>query len=208
MIKYLHIGCGANILPKPFKNLDIRKKKGVDFVGAAYPLKFKSNSFDLVYASHVLEHFKKKDTLKVLKDWVRVLKPGGTIRISVPCIDNLIKIYKYDNEIENVLGPILGGQTYKENFHYNLFNKENLTEYLKLSDCEAIHPWDYKRTIHSKFWDFSQATTKEIPISLNLEARKKTKFYSEVLSEDIAEFKNQLNFYKKKISRKEFKKII
>ena len=110
MIKYLHIGCGANILPKPFKNLDIRKKKGVDFVGAAYPLKFKSNSFDLVYASHVLEHFKKKDTLKVLKDWVRVLKPGGTIRISVPCIDNLIKIYKYDNEIENVKASIEGAE--------------------------------------------------------------------------------------------------
>ena len=28
MRKYLHIGCGDNLLPKPFINLDIRKKRG------------------------------------------------------------------------------------------------------------------------------------------------------------------------------------
>ena len=27
--KYLHIGCGDNVLPKPFINLDSRKRKGV-----------------------------------------------------------------------------------------------------------------------------------------------------------------------------------
>ena len=40
--KYLHIGCGDNVLPKPFINLDSRKRKGVK-QGKAYPLKFKSN---------------------------------------------------------------------------------------------------------------------------------------------------------------------
>jgi hypothetical protein len=37
----------------------------------------------------------------------------------------------------------------------------------------AIHPWDFRRTSHSKHFDFSQAITFEIPISLNLEGRKK-----------------------------------
>ena len=59
MKKYLHIGCGVNILPKPFINIDVRKNLGA-LVGKAYPLRFKTSSFDLVYASHVLEHFKKK----------------------------------------------------------------------------------------------------------------------------------------------------
>ena len=57
-LKYLHIGCGDNVLPKPFINIDSRKKKGVLNL-KAYPLKFKDNSFDLVYASHILEHFNK-----------------------------------------------------------------------------------------------------------------------------------------------------
>ena len=208
MKKYLHIGCGENILPKPFKNLDIRKKKGVDYIGLAYPLKFKSNSFDLVYASHVLEHFKKKDTLKVLKEWVRVLKPNGTLRISVPSFDNLVKIYKNDERIDNVIGPLLGGQTYKQNFHYNLFNYKNLSDYLNKSGCVAIHPWDFRRTIHSDYWDFSQATTKEIPISLNLEARKKSTVAKDYYSDNLKNFKDSLKYFKKNLSKKIFSKVL
>ena len=172
-LKYLHIGCGDNVLPKPFINIDNRKKKGVLNL-KAYPLRFKTNTFDLVYASHILEHFKKKQVLKVLVEWVRVLKPGGVLRISVPSFENLSKIYNIDKDIDNISGPLMGGQTYKDNFHYEIFNKKKLIKLLLSAGLEAIHPWDFKRTIHSKFWDFSQATTKEIPISLNLEGRKRS----------------------------------
>ena len=44
---------------------------------------------------------------------------------------------------------------------------------MEQAGLEAIHPWDFNRTSHSKFWDFSQATTQEMLISLNLEGRKK-----------------------------------
>ena len=123
-LKYLHIGCGDNVLPKPFINIDSRKKKGVLNL-KAYPLKFKDNSFDLVYASHILEHFNKVKVLKVLKEWVRVLKPGGVLRISVPSFDNLSLIYNIDKNIDNISGPLMGGQTYKDNFHYEIFNQKN-----------------------------------------------------------------------------------
>lgn len=201
--KYLHIGCGDNVLPKPFINLDHRKKKGVT-QGKAYPLKYKSNMFDLVYASHVLEHFKKKDVLKVLKDWVRVLIPGGTLRISVPCFENLTKIYKIDKNIDNIIGPLMGGQTYNTNFHYNVFNKIKLSSLMMQAGLEAIHPWDLKRTSHSKFWDFSQATTQEILISLNLEGRKKL-IKKDYYDFDIYELKKSSSKIKK--NKKKFKNI-
>ena len=92
--KYLHIGCGGVILPQPFENLDGRDLPGVDYVGDVYPLDFKDNTFDLVYSSHVLEHFKRELTPKILKEWTRVLKPDGILRISVPSFENLIEIYK------------------------------------------------------------------------------------------------------------------
>ena len=207
MKKYLHIGCGENLLPKPFINIDVRKKKGVIY-SKAYPLKFKTGTFDLVYASHILEHFKKALTLKVLKEWVRVLKPGGVIRLSVPCFKNLSQIYKIDKNLDNIFGPLMGGQTYKENFHYNVFDKKKLEKLMINAGCEAIHPWDFTRTLHSKYWDFSQATTQEIPISLNLEARKK--FFEKYL-ENI-EFKNLkikiLKFKKKKKYKKELSSIL
>lgn len=173
--RYLHVGCGSVILPDPFENLDVRKAPGVNHVSVAYPLKFSDNTFDLLYSSHVLEHFKRNETQNVLKEWVRVLKPGGTIRLSVPFLDNIIEIYQKSNDIQNVLGPLFGGQTYEKNFHYICFNEQLLTEFLIKAGCEAVHRWDYRRTSHSKYFDFSQATTLEIPISLNLEARKTIK---------------------------------
>lgn len=170
--RYLHIGCGDVILPKPFENLDTRALKGVDHVSKAFPLSFEENTFDLVYSSHVLEHFEKSQTQDVVNEWVRVLKPGGTIRLSVPSFESLIKIYEASGDMEYIIGPLMGGQTYEQNFHYNMFDTKRLTQYLENAGCEAVHPWNYKRTSHSKFFDFSQATTWEIPISLNLEARK------------------------------------
>jgi ubiquinone/menaquinone biosynthesis C-methylase UbiE len=170
--RYLHIGCGDNILPSPFENLDTRNLPGVDHVSEAFPLPFEDNTFDLVYSSHVLEHFKKSETQLVVNEWVRVLKPGGVIRMSVPSFEALIKIYELSGDMEYIIGPLMGGQTYDQNFHYNMFDKKRLTIYLENAGCEAVHPWDYRRTSHSKHFDFSQATTFEIPISLNLEARK------------------------------------
>jgi SAM-dependent methyltransferase len=170
--KYLHIGCGGNILPPPFVNLDSREISNIDIMSSANFLPFSDESFDLVYASHILEHIQIKDTQNVVTEWVRVLKPGGTIRISVPSLEALIEIYQKSNKIENIQGPLFGGQTYVENFHFRSFDKASLTKILELAGCEAVHPWDFRRTIHSEYWDFSQATTYEIPISLNLEARK------------------------------------
>jgi len=45
-------------------------------------LPFKDNSFDIITALDVVEHIK-NDT-KTLKEWRRVLKPGGTIIVTVP----------------------------------------------------------------------------------------------------------------------------
>jgi predicted SAM-dependent methyltransferase len=172
-LRYLHVGCGNTILPKPFENLDTRKLPGVDHVSEAHPLPFEDDSFDLLYSSHVLEHFRRFETAEVLREWVRVLKPGGVLRLSVPSLERLIEIYQKTGNMDNIIGPLVGGQTYDQNFHYSVFDTKSLTKLLEDAGCEAVHPWDYRRTVHSAYFDFSQATTWEIPISLNLEARKK-----------------------------------
>ena len=50
--------------------------------GHADHLPFDTDSFDTVYSSHLLEDF--KDWEPILKEWVRVLKPGGKLVILVP----------------------------------------------------------------------------------------------------------------------------
>ena len=65
--------------------MDIVERKGVDYVGdVSKRLPFADNEFDVVYASHVLEHIAWYDVQRVLKDWVRVVKPGGSLEIWVP----------------------------------------------------------------------------------------------------------------------------
>lgn len=170
-MKKLHLGCGHIILPG-FTNIDIRDIEGIDKVSPVYPLDYKSNTFDLVYGSHLLEHFPRKQTLNILKEWIRVLKPDGILRLSVPDINALIKIYRQTNDISQIIGPLFGKQDYKYNYHYTIFDYKILKELMEKAGLTAVHTWDYRRTIHSDIWDYSQAETKGILISLNIEGRK------------------------------------
>ena len=63
-------------------------------------------------------------------------------------------------------------QFVSHSYYNRIFDKNYLTKLMEDTGLIAIHTWDYKRTSHSKYFDFSQATTWEIPISLNLEGRK------------------------------------
>lgn len=49
----------------------------------ATKLSFDDNSFDRVIACHVLEHLYRPH--EVLREWDRVLKPGGTLSLVLPC---------------------------------------------------------------------------------------------------------------------------
>lgn len=82
--RLLEIGPGNRKLPR-FETLNIFGGPEVDYVyDASKPLPFKSNTFDLIYASHVLEHIPWYQTEEVLREWVRILKENGTLEIWVP----------------------------------------------------------------------------------------------------------------------------
>ena len=79
----LNVGCGKNI-KKGFINIDIIKLHGVDKVVDLneFPYPFKSESFDTILCSHVLEHL--KDLSKVMNELHRILKKNGRLIIKVP----------------------------------------------------------------------------------------------------------------------------
>lgn len=51
-------------------------------------LTFKDDTFDRVIAAHVLEHLPQPH--EVLREWVRVLKPGGILTLVLPCDPGLL----------------------------------------------------------------------------------------------------------------------
>ena len=54
----------------------------VDIVSPGDQLPFEDSSVDFVISSHVIEHF--PDPIKALKEWYRVVKPGGYLYIIAP----------------------------------------------------------------------------------------------------------------------------
>lgn len=54
----------------------------VDIVAPGDNLPFKKGVWDFVISSHVIEHF--YDPIKTIKEWLRVVKPGGYVFMIVP----------------------------------------------------------------------------------------------------------------------------
>ena len=48
-------------------------------------------------AIHVLEHLYRWEAVDVLREWARILQPGGQLVIEVPCMD---KVYGYIRELK------------------------------------------------------------------------------------------------------------
>lgn len=62
---------------------------GVEFERQdATALTYADNTFDRLVAAHILEHL--VDPHLVLREWARVVKPGGTITILLPCDPGLL----------------------------------------------------------------------------------------------------------------------
>lgn len=82
--KKLNLGCSVHKLPT-YVNVDVQEKFNPEIVANVTSLSFAGdNEYDLVRASHVLEHFQLKDCYSVLTEWRRVLMPGGYLVVCVP----------------------------------------------------------------------------------------------------------------------------
>lgn len=89
MTTILHAGCGGEDLPEwfPIKGteikLDIDEQFGTDIVATIDDLG-DIGPFDAVFSCHCLEHLQWFKAMKALREFYRVLKPGGALLVEVP----------------------------------------------------------------------------------------------------------------------------
>ncbi len=91
----VNLACGSVFVSSPeWVNLDF-SPAGADVKQANLlgPLPIASGCADLVYTSHFLEHIPKHRVQGFLTECLRILKPGGTLRLVLPDLENLCREY-------------------------------------------------------------------------------------------------------------------
>lgn len=89
----LNIGCGRRY-HSDWVNLDLESSdSSVICHDVTKGIPFGDNKFTAVYHSHVLEHLDPEHGKRLIEECFRVLKPGGVLRIVVPDLERIAKLY-------------------------------------------------------------------------------------------------------------------
>ncbi len=89
----LNIGCGECFHPD-WENIDLAPTRSeVRRVDVTRGLPYGPETFDVVYHSHVLEHLDRSGAELLLLDCWRVLTNGGTLRVAVPDLESICRLY-------------------------------------------------------------------------------------------------------------------
>jgi hypothetical protein len=117
---------------------------------------YETSSVSEIRASHILEHFTFRDASAALAEWVRVLEPGGRLRIAVPDVDKCLK-----NKDPKRLFWLMGGQTDSDDIHRSAYDAGRLHAVMAQAGLVSVQTWTSDNT-----------DTASHPVSLNLEGFK------------------------------------
>ncbi|MBI2063883.1 MAG: methyltransferase domain-containing protein [Candidatus Yanofskybacteria bacterium] len=173
---YVNLGSGP-YSGKEFINVDITPFPLIHHISDVKELKmFANDSVDFLYSCHVLEHIPRSQLASVLKEWRRVLKMGGTLRISVPDFERLLEVYRASaNDADAIVNQLMG-QEPPYDAHYSIWNLTYARKLFSSLGFHNIREWNPDNAPHHDFQDKSsrkmRAGDREILISLNIEADK------------------------------------
>lgn len=118
----IHLGCGDKYWPG-FVNVDMI---GGDVVSDVLKLDFGDEIAHEIHAIHLFEHLHRMEAASALKEWMRVLIPGGKIILEMPCLDKIVQLI---NNGEQSLTKTLFG----------------LYGDVRLGRPEMLHKWCYSQ---------------------------------------------------------------
>lgn len=107
----LNVGCGPNNMDE-FINLDYFWNPKIDICWdiTKKPYPISDNTLEGIFTEHCLEHISFKECETNLKEFYRMLKPGGILRIVVPDGEIYVDIYQKRKQGEVIYMPYeLGG---------------------------------------------------------------------------------------------------
>ncbi len=93
-LQYLNLGCGNRYHPD-WINIDIAPSTpGAIAHDLSRGIPLPDTRCDVVYHSHILEHMRRADALPFMEECYRVLRPGGVLRVAVPDLERICRVYR------------------------------------------------------------------------------------------------------------------
>lgn len=88
----LNLGCGSTPHPA-FVNVDLHQGPGILPHDLRTGVPFADGTYDLVYHSTMLSHFRRPEARRFMEECRRVLKPGGVLRVVTEDLEQLATVY-------------------------------------------------------------------------------------------------------------------
>ncbi|MEH2046195.1 class I SAM-dependent methyltransferase [Nostoc sp.] len=139
----LNIGCGFDIR-SAYLNVDFQDFHNPDLVADIRKLDMLPSEFyEEIIAQDCLEHFPRLDTEPALAEWSRLLKSGGILKLRVPDLIGLLKLFSWKSnqsiEEQKVLVQCMyGTQAYNGDWHLTGFTQILLEHYLEEAGFNKI----------------------------------------------------------------------
>ena len=181
----LHLGCGHRHL-EGYTHVDIDNLPHIEYPNTDLRdlSMFEDSSVDLIYTCGSFEYYDREEAVKVLKEWRRVLKTNGILKISVPNFESVVKVYEKYGDLDGIgiLGPLFGKwriNNEKFIYHKTVYDEKSLSTLLQNQGFKKIKKYDAHNFLPKDYDDYSLAYVPHldrsgIQMQLNLECVKWT----------------------------------
>lgn len=145
----LNIGCGGKRIPG-YTGIDAVQRPAVDIIANADNIPLDSGVAEEIMAIHLMEHFYQWEVPGVLREWYRLLQPGGKLVLELP---DVVKCAQ--NLVDNVLK---GGKHLDQLSYWGLYGDP------RLKDPFMTHRWGWTfQTLGQVLHDVGYVNIIELP---------------------------------------------
>lgn len=92
----LNVGCGTDY-KQGWVNIDNNSDNNIEKLDLNWdlrnPLPYDDSSVDFIFNEHFVEHLTVEESQIAIRDFMRVLKPGGVLRIAMPNLEESVDNY-------------------------------------------------------------------------------------------------------------------
>ena len=177
---FSHLG----LLNEPQKQaISFYKRSSIKYADARKRIPESDHSVDVLYSSHMLEHLDVDEAKAFLAEAKRVLKPGGYIRLAVPCLRFLVDDYMQSMDADKFMNALCltrrSAATFLQRIRFLLVgDRSHKHMYDGASLCKLLVSVGFKDT---KVMPEGETMIPE-PGSLNLAERSPSSVYVEAVN--------------------------